>query len=148
MKITLCGSIAFITEMYELKESLEKMGHEVQAPPEFIPAESGGQIHSLEYYKHKKSRLKDDDSFWKQHHQRIRDHFDKVEWADCILVANYDKNNIPGYIGPNTLMEMGLAFYLKKPIFVLKNLPGEISYKEELLGLNPIVINEDLSLIN
>lgn len=36
MNITLCGSIAFIDEMLAAKKELERMGHEVQAPPSEI----------------------------------------------------------------------------------------------------------------
>ena len=62
------------------------------------------------------------------------------------MIANYDKNNIKGYIGGNTLMEMGLAFFLKKKIYLLNEIP-ELSYKEEILGVLPIILNGDLSKI-
>ena len=61
-------------------------------------------------------------------------------------VCNYDKKDIKGYIGGNTLMEMGLAFFLKKKIYLLNEIP-EISYKEEILGVKPIIIIGDLSKI-
>lgn len=148
MKITICGSIAFINEMYQLKERLEQRGHEVQAPPNVHKDQNGKEIPALEYYAYKKTLPMADDWFWTQHDQRIRDHFKKVAWSDVIVVANHDKNEISGYIGPNTLMEMGLAFYLKKPIYALKKLPIGVSWREEILGMKPIVIHEDISLIN
>jgi len=43
-------------------------------------------------------------------------------------------------------MEMGLAFFFKKKIYLLNDVP-ELSYKEEILGLKPVVINGDLSKI-
>lgn len=73
-------------------------------------------------------------------------YFEKVNWSDAILVLNYDKNNIIGYIGGNTLMEIGVAFFLKKKIYLLNLIP-EISYKEEIIGMKPIIINGDLSII-
>ena len=76
----------------------------------------------------------------------MRKHFDKVAWSDAILVLNYDKNKIEGYVGANTLMEMGLALHLNKRIYLLNPMP-EISYKEEILGMKPIIINGDLSKI-
>ncbi len=63
------------------------------------------------------------------------------------MVCNYPKNDIDGYIGANTLIEMGLAFYLEKPIYLLNPIP-EISYKEEILGMKPIVLNGDLEKIS
>jgi hypothetical protein len=59
---------------------------------------------------------------------------------------NYDKNNVKGYIGANTLLEMGLAFHLRKKIFLLNRIP-EIGYKEEILGMGPFVIDGDLGKI-
>ena len=73
-------------------------------------------------------------------------HFDKITWADVILVTNYDKNNITGYIGGNTLMEMGVAFFLNKPIYLLNQIP-DMSYKEEVLGMKPVVIDGNFGLI-
>lgn len=59
-------------------------------------------------------------------------------------MTNYDKNDIPGYIGGNTLMEMGVAFFLRKPIYLLKHVPM-LPYREEVIGMKPIVIEHDLS---
>ena len=77
----------------------------------------------------------------------MRTHFKKVEWSDVVLILNYDKNNIINYIGANTLLEMGLAFHINKPIYLLNPIP-EISYKEEILGMKPMVLNGDLSTLN
>jgi hypothetical protein len=74
-------------------------------------------------------------------------HFKKIEWCNAILVLNYSKNDIEGYIGANTLIEMGLALYLKKLIYLLNPVP-DISYKEEILGMQPIVLNGNLDKIN
>jgi hypothetical protein len=63
-----------------------------------------------------------------------------------VLILNYSKKEIANYIGANTLIEMGLAFYLHKKIFLLNPIP-EISYKEEILAMKPIVINGDLNKI-
>lgn len=83
---------------------------------------------------------------WDAKEVAIRNHFDKVAWSDCILVINPEKNTIPSYIGANTLLEMGLAFHLRKPIYVLYNIP-ELGYKEEILGMKPVCLHEDLSVL-
>jgi len=36
-----------------------------------------------------------------------------------------------------------LAFYRKIPIFLLNNIPQQVSYREELIALKPIVVGED-----
>ncbi|MDQ5961586.1 MAG: hypothetical protein QG581_507, partial [Patescibacteria group bacterium] len=43
-------------------------------------------------------------------------------------------------------LEMGLALYLRKPIYLWNPIP-EISYKEELLGMWPVVLDRDLKKI-
>ena len=40
------------------------------------------------------------------------DHFKKIEKSDAILVLNYPKGAVNGYVGGASLMEMGLAYYL------------------------------------
>jgi len=147
MKITLCASIAFYDEMIQVKNELEVLGHEVKLPPHEIKDDNGAMISVKKYYAQRKNTTDDDSWIWDRKAEAIANHFDKVKWADVVLVTNYDKNNIPGYIGGNTLMEMGVAFFLKKPIYLLKKIP-DISYKEEVLGVKPIVINDDFSLIH
>jgi nucleoside 2-deoxyribosyltransferase len=61
-------------------------------------------------------------------------------------VANYDKKGISGYIGGNTFLEMGYAFVLGKPIFLLNKIP-DISYTSEIEGMDPIVIYNNLEKI-
>jgi len=146
MKITICGSIAFIDEMQTTKTKLEKLGHEVKLPPLEIAGGNGKAMPSKEYYTIRKNTNTEDGWIWDRKEQAMRNHFNKVVWADSILVLNHDKNNIPYYIGGNTLLEMGLAFHHGKKIFLFKPIP-EISYKEEILGMRPIVLNGNLSLI-
>ena len=145
MKITICGSTAFINEMSEVAKELESLGHEVKFPPLTVINEEGQVWHTRDYYDLKKSMPKDQ-AFWLNHTERIKNHFNKVEWAEAILVTNYPKNDIEHYIGPNTLMEMGLAFHLDKKIFLLHPIP-EVAWKEEILGMRPVAINNNLALI-
>ena len=146
MKITICGSTAFIDEMGTISKQLEDLGHEVKFPPVKVIDKDGNELHTRDYYKMKKATPMDDPEFWKTHTNRIRSHFDKVSWGNAVLITNYDKNNIPYYIGPNTLMEMGVAFHLNKIIFLLNPVP-EIAWKEEILGMQPIILNGKLENI-
>ncbi len=146
MKITLCGSIAFINQMAELQKQLETLGYEVKMPPIKFTDALGKVWDANDYYAYKKTQPFNDPQFVESHHQRIRDHFDKVEWSDAILVANYDKNGVIGYIGPNTLMEMGLAFFLRKKIFLLNSIPQN-AFMEEVIGLGAIETKGNLELI-
>lgn len=147
MKITICGSIAFQDEVLSIKEELEKLGHEVKIWPLKVKDEKGQPISVKSYYKIRKIAANNEKWVWDRKAEAVLEHFDKVARSDAILVANYDKNNIKGYIGGNTLMEMGLAFFLKKKIYLLNQVP-ELSYKEEILGMKPTVINGNLSKIS
>ncbi len=73
----------------------------------------------------------------------IKDHFGKIDKSDAIYVANYDKNEIEGYIGGSAFLEMGKAFDRGIPIFLMKDVPNQLSYREELIALRPIVIGEN-----
>ncbi|MDO8512632.1 MAG: hypothetical protein Q7S57_05125 [bacterium] len=147
MKITLCGSIAFFDKMLDVKKQLETLGHEVKLPPTEVPDENGNMIPVAKYYELRKTVTDDTSWVWTNKRLAMLNHFDKELWSDVILVCNYDKKGIVGYIGANTLIEMGLAMYLRKPIYLLNRIP-EINYKEEILGMRPIVIENDLSKLN
>ena len=146
MKITICGSVAFQDKALSIKEKLEKMGHKVKLWPTELKDEKGQLICAKEYYKIRKKATNDEKWVWNRKAEALLGHFNKVVWSDAILVINYDKNNIKGYVGGNTLMEIGLAFFLQKKIYLLNEVP-EISYKEEILGTKPIVLAGDLTKI-
>ncbi len=63
--------------------------------------------------------------------------------SHAVYLANYDKNGVAGYIGGNSFLEIGLAFYKRIPIFLLNDIPQQVNYREELIALNPIVIGKD-----
>ncbi len=132
MKITICGSMTFHDEMFNIQKKLEKIGHQVKSPSLKVEDENF-ESNDGEWSLEKRGRV-------------MKKHFNKVEWSDAILVLNYDKNNSLNHVGVNTLLEMGLAFYLGKKIFLLKGIP-ELDCKEEILVMKPMVINENLSLI-
>ena len=71
----------------------------------------------------------------------MRAHFDEVEKGDAILVLNYEKHGVQNYIGGNVLMEMALAFYFHKPIFILNEIPEESAFLEEIIGMGPVVLH-------
>ena len=144
MKVTICGSIAFYDEMCRAKEELELHGHEVKLPPSQVPDESGKMIPVKDYYSLRKAGSVDDGWLWDMKEKAMMNHFQKVEWSDAVLVLNVDKKGIAGYVGANTLLEMGLAFFLSKKIFMLNQIP-DISYREEILGMKPLVIEGDFS---
>lgn len=146
MKITLCGSLASIQKMQEIQKHLEKAGHEVQMPPTTVQDQTGQDIPVISVHQQRHDSQETTGWIWDQKAQAMQSHFEKVAWSDAILVVNEMKHGVPNYIGENTLMEMGLAFYLGKKIFLVNPIP-KLPYTEEIIGLRPVVINGDLLLV-
>lgn len=64
-----------------------------------------------------------------------------MQGGDAVLVANFEKNGIPNYIGANTFLEMGFAHVLKQKIFTLNPLPENTYLQTELEAMRPIILN-------
>lgn len=136
MKITICGSMTCSKEMLEIEKELLKLRHTVILPPhtkDYVGLNSFKEMHGESAH----NKIKED---------LIRDYYNKIKDSDAILVVNEKRNEIDGYIGGNSFLEMGFAHVLNKRIFLLKNIPN-ISYKDEIEAMRPMVINGDLSKI-
>lgn len=153
MKITLCGSIGFYKEMESARDYLKKLGYEVKIPELSLetPKEygSGKKVY---FGKHIEDNggmeaFPAGHKIWDLKESAIRDHYEKIDWADTVLIINHEKRGITGYVGGNTLIEMGVAFYSKKPIYILNPISSELSYKQEILGMKPTILNGNLDLI-
>ena len=154
MKITLCGSIAFYTEMKSIQNQLVNFGHEVKIPELSLKAHEEFGAEKKVYFDGFIQQNGGIDSFpvghtiWNLKGEAIRDHYEKIDWADAILVINEDKRGIKGYVGGNTLIEIGVAFYLKKKIFIMNDVSSQLSYTQEIFGMKPVLLNGDLKCIN
>ena len=154
MKITICGSIGFYKEMELARDELIKHAHEVKIPELAleVPQEFGGgkKVYFGQYIEQNGGidAFSAGHKIWNLKEGAIKDHYEKVDWCDGILVINHEKRDIDGYIGGNTLIEIGVAFYLKKRIYVLNPVSSELSYKQEIMGMKPIILNGDLRKIN
>lgn len=147
MKIVICGSIAFIDEMQEIKQKLESRGHEVEMPSMEVRGEFGEPISTKDLYILRKQDTETKpDWVWERNREGMQAHFGKVAGADAIVVVNPIKNGIEGYIGANTFLEIGLAFHLNKKIYLLHEIP-EASYREEIVSMNPGILNGNLELV-
>lgn len=137
MKITICGSMKFHQEMREVKKQLEAAGHTVFVPKSIELMDTQGYIHPEDDEERITAKIE---------HDFIREHFRKIEQADAILVLNYDKKGIRNYIGGNTFLEMGLAFWLGKKIYLLHPIP-DMDYLTEMHAMQTIVLHGDLTKI-
>ncbi|MEX0748967.1 MAG: hypothetical protein WD467_02280 [Candidatus Saccharimonadales bacterium] len=136
MKIGVAGSMQFTERMMELCEQLETMGHQAFMS-RFGPAFVGKTDEEKE-----KIKLEQ-----KYNHDAIREFWTSMQGADALLVANYDKHSIRNYIGGNTFLEMGFAHVLHQKIYLLSPIPKMPHYETEIIAMQPIIINGDLSLI-
>ena len=140
--VTICSSATFYLEVIEIEKKLKKLGFRVKIPVTARKMEKSGNfnvetrkpwINDPKLY-HLKKKLMDG-------------HFKKVMEADVILVVNDTKNGIEGYIGGNVLMEITLAYYNNKPIYLYRELSDKSSIYEEVMGIGAVTINEDLMKI-
>jgi len=135
MKIMICCSKYFYDRIPDIKKSLEEKGHEIVLPNSYDEP-------------FREERLKQEDKekhiSWKA--EMIRLLIEKISKSDAILVLNLEKNGKENYIGGATFIEIFKAFEMNKKIF-LYNPIAESIFKDELEGMNPVVINKNLEVI-
>ena len=136
MKIMIICSKFFYDRVFEIKKELENYGHEITLPNCFE-----------EPFKEERLKLlgKEEHSKWKQEMMRL--HEPKIKANDAVLVLNFEKDNKQNYIGGATFMEIIKAWEFGKKIFLFNPIPENI-FNDELIAMNPIVLNGDLSKIN
>ena len=137
MTIAVCGSLVFHKEMREIQKLLEALGHTVYVPKSLDLIEQQGFVKPTTVEERLAAEAKYD---------FIREHFKKIEESDCVLVVNPRHHDIDGYIGGNTFLEIGIAFYLGKKIYLQYAIP-KMGYELELAAMHPIVLHGDLSKI-
>jgi hypothetical protein len=124
--ISICGSMTFIEEMENLAKNLGLLGWQAYTPER---SEVGFRWESLLIQE--TLQLKKD---------YIDTHLNKIRHSDIVLVANYPKNNIDGYIGANSLMEASFAYALNIPVYFLFPI-GEQSCQLEAQSIAAKVLN-------
>ncbi len=149
MKIVVCGSIEFTPKIKEVVDKLTERGHEVEIP---LTSQRiiDGEL-TLDGFMREKNE-NGDNAFRRSVMRKIKDdvikrYYNIIKESDVILILNYEKKGIAGYIGGNTFLEMGFAHVLNKKIFLLNPIP-EMGYKDEIVAMQPIVLNGDLNKIS
>ena len=139
--ITICASGTFAAQAYELKAQLEEKGFRVLVFRNKVKL-NGEELRVERFNELRKQRLSGEMLALKR--QLMDEHIKNIEQSDVVLILNLDKNGISGYIGGNTFMEMAIAYYLGKPIFLWKEPSPALPYYEEVMAMNPLVIDEDI----
>lgn len=140
MKITICGSSAFREKKVQLFDELKKLGHEPVIHPHYIESVKDGKteiMDRIEKGEHAQLKIENDYIKW---------YYNAIVGSDAVLIVNLDKKGIKNYIGGNVLMEMGFAYVNNKKIFLLNPIP-DVSYKDEIIAMQPVILDGDLEKI-
>jgi nucleoside 2-deoxyribosyltransferase len=129
MKVLIHASLDFKSEMVLAKKFIEKHSDLLVDLPD------------LERYQPIRDELGDDKKFTEIKNKLSRQNIELVEQCDCLLILNYDHRGIQNYVGGNSFLEMVIAFYLRKPIYLLKDIPLRMSYTEEIKAFYPKVVH-------
>ena len=138
MIITICGSMQFHEKMRAVQKELKSAGHTVLMPKSIELMDTIGYVHPT---------IDEEKIRAKIQHDFIREHFRKIEKCDAILVLNYTKKRTKNYIGGNTFLEIGLAYWLGKKIFLLNPIP-DMDYMTELRAMKLMVLHGNLARIS
>jgi hypothetical protein len=134
MKIAVVASMIFSKEIIDASKYLNSIGHTTVLP---VGVEKHLDNDLLKHQEDTKKKIKGD---------LIRGYYKKISDSDALLVLNYEKENIPNYIGGNTLIEIAFAYVLKKPIYLLNPIP-KLSYTSEIEAMEPIILNGNIKMV-
>ncbi|MBI2195927.1 MAG: hypothetical protein HYU48_02685 [Candidatus Levybacteria bacterium] len=139
MRILILGSMKFVNDMGKVRKELGKLGHKVILPVGIKPhLKNSDFVENL-----------DGNMAYCIKNDVMRRNFRLVAKSDAILVLNYKRNNMDGYIGISVLLEMGIAHYLKKKIFLMQKTPdyNKVRWAHEVAIMEPKVLDGDLAKI-
>ena len=126
--------------MYDLArphiQKLEQMGHKITPPNCYDDPGCGARM---------KAELSPEKySEWKA--SMLHKQVEKVKNSDAVLVMNFEKDAKANYIGGATFLELYKAWELGKKLFLYNPIPEGMLH-DEIIGMNPVVINGDLTKI-
>lgn len=140
--ITICASVVFYEHVNEIADMLREKDFEV-----FVPKTAEKMRKSGNYEVESVKTWYENPEHFSTKRALMDAHFDAVAKADAILVVNDKKHDIEGYIGPNVLMEMAIAYYQKKPIYVLNAVAKDLNVYEEVFGMGCQILDGKLEEI-
>jgi hypothetical protein len=130
MKISICGSMAFIDQMEMLATELRKRGFAVSTPVREERMIAWNSIDPEEAIRLKSGY--------------ISGYLQEIRSADFVLIANYKKSGVAGYIGANSLIEAAFAYALGIPVIFLFE-PGHQACRLEALAMMNSCLNGAIS---
>lgn len=127
MKVLIHSSLDFKSKMIDAKQYIENNSTLSVLLPD------------LERYQHIRDELGDDTTFTEIKNKLSKQNIKLVEECNCLFILNFTHRDITNYVGGNSFLEMVIAFYLNKPIYLLNDIPNDMSYTEEIKSFYPIV---------
>ncbi len=129
----------FTEDMVKIQKQLIELGHDAVIP-------LGAEPHLLD--KTFVDNLDDNLPFCITN-DIMRKNFQQVADCEAVLVLNYKRNDVEGYIGVSALLEMGVAHYLNKKIFLIQKTPDykDARWAHEVAIMQPTIITGDLAKI-
>ena len=136
MIIFIISSASFYSKLAPIKKELENKGYVIYMPNTY----DNPNLEKEAWKKGAKAHVELEKELFKQSEEKIK----KV---DAVLCVNYEKHGIENYIGGATFIEIYEAFKNNKKIFLFHDIPKGMLY-DEIAGFDPIILNEDLSIID
>jgi hypothetical protein len=135
MRLFIACSKHFYHRIPEIQKELEKLGHQVSMPNSYDEPMKEEEMKKKGLEAHVQ---------WKE--EMLRKDKQNIEPNEGILVLNLLKNGQPNYIGGATFLEIYKAWEMNKKLFLYNPIPDNI-FKDELIGMNPVIINKNLNKI-
>lgn len=135
MKIFVCSSRHLYHKAALIIAALEEAGHIITPPNNYDDPGRENRMKTGETQEYVN---------WKA--GMLKTQAEKVAANDAVLVLNFEKDGKPNYIGGATFLELFKAWELGKKIFLYNPIPEGMLY-DELAGMNPVVINGDITRI-
>lgn len=132
MKLCLSGSMTSIEQIEKLSKQLNAIGHETSVPSRGTESHMAERLAQAETQE-KKAIF-------------VEDHLEKIRESEGVVIANFEKNGVSGYVGPSALMEAAMAYALGKHLFVLND-PSDAAADSDLSSLGAIKLGGDYRLI-
>lgn len=133
--IALCASVSAYPQLKPVYDYLTSKGIEALVPLSAQPLKKGEEI------------ILTGEVTPEGKQKAMYFHFDNVLKSEAILVVNLDKHGITGYIGPNVLMEIGLAFAHHKKVFILHNTLPDNQFADELEAMECVYLHGKIEQI-
>lgn len=132
MKISICGSMAFVDQFEALADELRAEGFRVCTP---VREEAGARWDEMA-----------PDQAVALKAAYVSGYLEEIRSSDLVLMANYPKGDVAGYVGANSLIEAAFGFALGKSVAFLFE-PGEQPCRLEALALMGACLNGDASSV-